>query len=46
MGDFNINLLIYESHTPTDVFVNNLGVFCFQQQILQQTRISDHTQLP
>ena len=43
MGDFNINLLNYESHTPTDVFVNTLGVFCFQQHILQQTRISDHT---
>jgi hypothetical protein len=43
MGDFNINLLNYESHTPTDEFINNLGVFCFQPHILQPTRITDHS---
>jgi exonuclease III len=43
MGDFNINLLNYESHTPTDEFINNLGVFCFQPHILQPTRNTDHT---
>ena len=43
MGDFNINLLNYESHPPTDDFINNLGVFCFQPHILQPTRITDHT---
>ena len=34
MGDFNINLLNYESHTPTDEFINNLGVFCYEPHIL------------
>jgi exonuclease III len=43
MGDFNINLLNYESHPPTDEFINNLGVFCFQPHVLQPTRITDHT---
>ena len=43
MGDFNINLLEYESHPPTDEFINNLRVFCFQPHILQPTRITDHT---
>ena len=43
MGDFNINLLNYESHTPTDDFINNLGVFCFQPHIIQPTRITEHS---
>ena len=43
MGDFNINLLNYESHPPTDDFINNLRVFFFQPHILQPTRITDHT---
>ena len=43
MGDFSINLLNYESHTPTDDFINNLGVFCFQPHIIQPTRITEHS---
>lgn len=43
MSDFNINLLNNESHTPTDDFINNLGVFCFQPHILQPTRVTDYT---
>lgn len=31
MGDFNINLLNYESHKTTDEFVNGLGSFFFQR---------------
>ena len=43
MGDFNINLLNYESHIPTDEFINSLGVFCFQPHIIQPTRITEHS---
>ena len=43
MGDFNINWLNYESHTPTDEFISNLGVFCFQPHIIQPTRITEHS---
>ena len=43
MGDFNINLLNYDSHTPADEFINNMGVFCFQPHIIQPTRITDHS---
>ena len=43
MGDFNINLLNFESHTHTDEFINNMGVYCFQPHITQPTRITDHT---
>ena len=45
MSDFNINLSNNESHTPTDDFINNLGVFCFQPHILQPTRVTDYTVL-
>ena len=40
MGDFNINLLNFESHTHTDEFINNLGVYCFQPHITQPTTIT------
>ena len=43
MGDFNINLLNYDSHTPTEQFISNLTSYCFQPHILQPTRITDHT---
>ena len=43
MGDFNINLLNYESHTPTDDFIDNLGVLCFQPHIIQPTIITEHS---
>ena len=44
MSYFNINLLNNESHTPTDDFINNLGVFCsFQPHILQPARVTDYT---
>ena len=41
MGDFNINLLNFETHT--DTFMNTLGSYCFHPQILQPTRITDHS---
>ena len=43
MGDFNLDLLKYETHTGTDEFINNLGTYFFQPHILQPTRITDHT---
>lgn len=44
MGDFNINLLNFDSHTPTDEFINTMTAYCFQPHIIQPTRItSDHS---
>ena len=43
MGDFNINLLNFESHNVTDNFINTLGSFSFNPQILKPTRITDHS---
>ena len=43
LGDFNLDLLKYETHTGTDEFINNLGTYFFQPHILQPTRITDHT---
>ena len=43
LGDFNIDLLKYESHQPTDDFINSLGTFCFHPYILQPTRITEHS---
>lgn len=43
MGDFNINVLNFESHAPTEKFINNTSVYCFQPHILEPTRITDHT---
>ena len=40
--DFNVDLLKIEKHqTPSD-FLNTMSSFCFQPQILQPTRITDH----
>ena len=43
MGDFNINLLNFETHLPTDDFINTLGSYFFLPQILQPTRVTDHS---
>lgn len=42
MGDFHIDLLRV-SHPCSENFINTLGSFFFQPQILQPTRITDHT---
>ena len=42
-GDFNLDLLSYESHPKTDEFMNILATSFFQPYILQPTRISEHT---
>lgn len=43
MGDFNIDLLKYDSHTDTEDFINTLGSFSFQPHILKPTRITNHS---
>ena len=43
LGDFNLDLLKFESHPDTDSFLSTLDTFYFQPQILQPTRITDHS---
>ena len=43
MGDFNFDLLKTDSHADSENFLNTLGSFFFQPQILQPTRITDHS---
>ena len=43
MGDFNINLLNYDSHSETEDFVNTLGSSAFRPQILKPTRMTYHS---
>ena len=43
MGDFNLDLLKFESHQDTNNFLNTLSSFFFQPQILQPTRITEHS---
>jgi hypothetical protein len=43
MGDFNIDLLKSNSHPESENFINTLGSFFFQPQILQPTRITSHS---
>ena len=43
MGDFNINLLNYESHNDTNEFTNSMVSHHMLPQILQPTRVTDHS---
>ena len=43
MGDFNINLLNFESHPITEQFINTLSTNFFHPQILKPTRITNHS---
>ena len=43
MGDFNINLLNYESVAVTADFFSNLSLALFQPLILQPTRVTSHS---
>ena len=42
IGDFNLDLKS-ESHQDTNNFLNTLSSFHFQPQILQPTRITEHS---
>ena len=43
LGDFNLDLLKFETHQNTDEFLNSLGSNFFQPLILQPTRVTDHS---
>ena len=43
MGDFNIDLLQYESHSSTNDFLNTMISNSFLPYILQPTRVTDHS---
>ena len=43
MGDFNLDLLKFETHNDTDAFLNAMLTTNFLPQILQPTRITNHT---
>ena len=43
MGDFNINLLHYNEHAPTNEFINNLFSYNFLPCISHPTRISENS---
>ena len=38
LGDFNLDLLKFESHLSTENFLNTLGSYYFQPQILQPNK--------
>ena len=42
-GDFNIDLLSYGKHAPTDDFINTLNSYVFTPHILKPTRITSHS---
>ena len=43
MGDFNINLLDYASHTPTSDFINNFFSHSLLPCIHHPTRVSEYS---
>ena len=43
LGDFNINLINYNSHNPTSNFVDSLASNSFIPYILQPTRVTTHS---
>ena len=43
MGDFNVNLLNYESHNKTNDFINTMVSHYLLPHILHPTRVTDHS---
>ena len=43
LGDFNVHLLNYNEHNPTNEFLDSLASNSFIPLILQPTRISSHS---
>ena len=43
LGDFNVNLLIYNEHNQTNEFLDSLASKSFIPLILQPTRITSHS---
>ena len=44
MGDFNVNLLNYKSHTDTNDFINTMISHYLLSYILRPTRVTDHSE--
>ena len=42
-GDFNVNLLNYNNHNPTDEFLDSLASNLFDQYILQPTLLTSQS---
>ena len=45
LGDFNINLLNYNVHSPTNEFLDSLASNSFLPYILQPTRTTSHSKI-
>ena len=45
LGDFNVNLLNYNQHSPSNYFVDSLASNYFMQFILQPTGITCHSKI-
>ena len=43
LGDFNINLLNYNNHNPTNEFLDSLAPNSFVPYILQRTRLTSYS---
>ena len=43
MGDFNIDLLQYDSNTISNDSINSMTAHSFLPHILQPTRVTDHS---
>ena len=43
LGDFNVNLLNFETHKPTEEFINTMSTNFFEPHIVKPTRITYHT---
>ena len=43
LGDFNVNLLNYNNHNPTNEFLDSLASNSFVPYILQPTRLTSHS---
>ena len=43
MGDFNVNLLNYNTHNYTNEFMNNMISHYLLPHILHPTRVTDHS---
>ena len=44
LGHFNVSLLNYNNHTPTNEFLDSLASISVIPYVLQPTRITDHSE--
>ena len=43
LGDFNVNLLNFETHKPTEEFINTMSTNFYERHIIKPTTITCHT---